>query len=94
MGKGVIRWGKPMWGYFVLSFPLILAGTISAAIGGVVFLLRPEGPVTDDRNKKGQKKLREKGKLLPLQPIGGKLWAPGYQMMLRPLTNKDSKKDS
>ena len=61
MGKGVIRWGKPMWGHFVLSFPLILAGTISAAIGGVVFLLRPEGRVTDHRNKKRSKETaREK----------------------------------
>jgi glycosyltransferase involved in cell wall biosynthesis len=49
--KGVIRWGKPMWGFFVLSFPLILAGTISAALGAVFFLLRPESRVMDHRNQ-------------------------------------------
>jgi glycosyltransferase involved in cell wall biosynthesis len=49
--KGVGRWGKPMWRYFVLSFPLILVGTISAALGGVIFLLRPESRVMDHRNQ-------------------------------------------
>ena len=47
--KGVLRWGKPMRGYFMLSFPLIVVGTMSAALGGVMFLLRPEGRVTDHR---------------------------------------------
>jgi len=45
--KDVIRWGKPMRGHFLLSFPLVLAGTMSAALGAVSFLLRPEGRVTD-----------------------------------------------
>jgi glycosyltransferase involved in cell wall biosynthesis len=45
--KGVIRWGKPMWGYFVWSFPLIVAGTLSAALGGVIFLIRPDGSGRD-----------------------------------------------
>jgi len=40
--KGVIRWGKPIRGYFVASFPLILVGMMSAALGAVIFLLRPE----------------------------------------------------
>jgi glycosyltransferase involved in cell wall biosynthesis len=47
MGKGVLRWGKPMWGYFVWSFPLIVAGTLSAALGGVIFLVRPDGGGTN-----------------------------------------------
>ncbi len=51
MGKGVIRWGKPMRGYFLLSFPLILVGTMSAALGAVMFLLRPEGLAMNSRNK-------------------------------------------
>jgi glycosyltransferase involved in cell wall biosynthesis len=51
MAKGVVRWGKPIWGYFVLSFPLILVGTMSAALGAVTFLLRPEHSATDHRNK-------------------------------------------
>ena len=45
--KGSIRWGKPMRHTFFLSFPLILAGTLSAALGAVVYLLRPEGKRTD-----------------------------------------------
>jgi glycosyltransferase involved in cell wall biosynthesis len=48
--KGTLRWGKPMRGYFVLSFPLIVVGTMSAALGAVSFLLRPESPETDHRN--------------------------------------------
>ncbi len=48
--KGVIRWGKPMRGYFVVSFPLMLVGTMSAALGAVFFLLRPESRVMDHRN--------------------------------------------
>ncbi|MDH4195267.1 MAG: glycosyltransferase [Nitrospirota bacterium] len=51
--RGVVRWGKPMRGYFVWSFPLILAGTMSAALGAVSFLLRPEDCVTDRRNREG-----------------------------------------
>ena len=51
MAKGVVRWGKPIWRYFMLSFPLILVGTMSAALGAVTFLLRPEGPGMDSRNK-------------------------------------------
>ena len=46
--KGVIHWGRPMWGYFVLSFPLILVGTMSAALGAVSYLVRPEDAVTAD----------------------------------------------
>jgi glycosyltransferase involved in cell wall biosynthesis len=42
--KGVIHWGRPMWGYFVVSFPLILAGILSAALGAVSYLVRPEIP--------------------------------------------------
>ncbi len=42
--KGAMRWGRPMWGQFVVSYPLILVGTISAALGAVMFLLRPERP--------------------------------------------------
>ena len=37
MGKGVMRWEKPMRGYFLLSVPLILVGTMSAAFGAVIF---------------------------------------------------------
>jgi len=46
--RGVLRWGKPVWGQFVLSFPLIVMGTMSAAIGGVTFLLLwPQHRVTE-----------------------------------------------
>jgi glycosyltransferase involved in cell wall biosynthesis len=40
----VFRWGAPVRRYFVLSFPLVLAGTLSAALGAVIYLLRPEQP--------------------------------------------------
>jgi hypothetical protein len=40
----VLRWGKPMRRYFALSFPLVIAGTLSAALGAVIYLLRPEQP--------------------------------------------------
>jgi glycosyltransferase involved in cell wall biosynthesis len=50
--KDVIRWGKPMRGYFVVSFPLIVAGIMSAALGAVSVLVRPENPVTDHMTKK------------------------------------------
>ena len=49
--KGVIQWGRPMWGQFVVSYPLILLGTMSAALGAVMFLLRPERSATGHGNK-------------------------------------------
>jgi glycosyltransferase involved in cell wall biosynthesis len=55
MGKGVFRWGKPMWGYFVWSFPLIVAGTLSAALGGVNFFIRPDGGGTDSTSREMSK---------------------------------------
>ena len=51
MGKGVMRWGKSMRGYFLLSFPLTLVGTMSAALGAVMFLLRPEGHAANSQSK-------------------------------------------
>lgn len=51
MTKGVRRWGKPVWHHFILSFPLIVVGTVSAALGGVIFLLRPENRATEHMTK-------------------------------------------
>ena len=48
--KGVTRWGKPMWKQFVVSYPLIILGTMSAALGAVIFLVRPESSAVDTRN--------------------------------------------
>jgi glycosyltransferase involved in cell wall biosynthesis len=46
--KSVLRWGKPMRRYFVLSLPLVMAGTLSAALGAVVYLLRPGVPLPEN----------------------------------------------
>lgn len=59
MGRGVMRWGKPLWGYFILSFPLVVAGTLSAALGGVTFLVRPEGRGTDHNKERSEENRRE-----------------------------------
>ena len=48
--KGVTRWGKPMWKQFVVSYPLIILGTMSAAIGAVIFLVRPESSAVNTKN--------------------------------------------
>jgi glycosyltransferase involved in cell wall biosynthesis len=40
----VFRWGAPVRRYFLWSFPLVVAGTLSAALGAVIYLLGPEQP--------------------------------------------------
>jgi len=50
--ESVLRWGKPMRRYFVLSLPLVVAGTLSAALGAVIYLLRPEDRLADQRENK------------------------------------------
>ena len=39
--QAVRDWGRPEHRQFVTSFPLVLAGVASAAVGAVLFLLRP-----------------------------------------------------
>ena len=39
--RNVVRWGKPVRRYFLLSLPLILTGIASAALGALAFLFRP-----------------------------------------------------
>ena len=49
--KGALQFGKPMRRWFILSYPLVIAGVLSAALGAIIFLIRPEGGMGGCRNR-------------------------------------------